>query len=106
MQRQRRQLDAPGLQRRKQRRGEMQSRRRRRHGARPLGKEGLVILAVLGVALGPALDVGGKRHDAQRVQRRQQFGPGEREPDGSGFAYLDSDRIGGVVFELIQRSAA
>jgi catechol 2,3-dioxygenase-like lactoylglutathione lyase family enzyme len=24
-------------------------------------------------------------------------------PDGSGFAYLDSDRIGGVVFELIQR---
>jgi len=24
-------------------------------------------------------------------------------PDGSGFAYLDSDRIGGVLFELIQR---
>jgi hypothetical protein len=23
--------------------------------------------------------------------------------DGSGFAYLDSDRIGGVLFELIQR---
>ncbi len=23
--------------------------------------------------------------------------------DGSGFAYLDSDRIGGVIFELIQR---
>ncbi len=26
-------------------------------------------------------------------------------PDGSGFAYLDSDRIGGVPFELIQRPA-
>jgi len=24
-------------------------------------------------------------------------------PDGSGFAYLDSDRIGGVLFELIKR---
>lgn len=24
-------------------------------------------------------------------------------PDGSGFAYLDTDKIGGVVFELIQR---
>jgi len=24
-------------------------------------------------------------------------------PDGSGFAYLDSDRTGGVIFELIQR---
>ena len=26
-------------------------------------------------------------------------------PDGSGFAYVDSDRIGGVSFELIQRPA-
>ncbi|MDD5082074.1 MAG: VOC family protein [Dehalococcoidales bacterium] len=26
-------------------------------------------------------------------------------PDGSGFAYLDSDRTGGVMFELIQPSA-
>ena len=25
-------------------------------------------------------------------------------PDGSGFAYLDSDKIGGVFFELIQRA--
>lgn len=24
-------------------------------------------------------------------------------PDGSGFAYLDTDKIGGVIFELIQR---
>ena len=24
-------------------------------------------------------------------------------PDGSGFAYLDSEKIGGVLFELIQR---
>jgi len=24
-------------------------------------------------------------------------------PDGTGFAYLDSDRVGGVVFELIKR---
>ena len=23
--------------------------------------------------------------------------------DGSGFAYLDSDKVGGVIFELIQR---
>jgi len=26
-------------------------------------------------------------------------------PDGSGFAYLDTDRTGGVIFELIQRPA-
>jgi len=26
-------------------------------------------------------------------------------PDGSGFAYLDTDRTGGIVFELIQRAA-
>jgi catechol 2,3-dioxygenase-like lactoylglutathione lyase family enzyme len=27
---------------------------------------------------------------------------GFKREDGSGFAYLDSDRIGGVIFELIQ----
>ncbi len=27
---------------------------------------------------------------------------GNRRPDGSGFAYVDSDRIGGAMFELIQ----
>jgi 4-hydroxyphenylpyruvate dioxygenase-like putative hemolysin len=27
-----------------------------------------------------------------------------RREDGSGFAYLNSDRVGGVVFEMIQRS--
>jgi len=26
-----------------------------------------------------------------------------RREDGSGFAYLDSDKVGGVVFEMIQR---
>jgi len=30
---------------------------------------------------------------------------GFARPDGSGFAYLDSDRIGGVIFELIQEPA-
>jgi methylmalonyl-CoA/ethylmalonyl-CoA epimerase len=30
---------------------------------------------------------------------------GFRREDGSGFAYLDSDRIGGTMFELIQRPA-
>ena len=30
---------------------------------------------------------------------------GMTREDGSGFAYLDSDRIGGVIFELIQRPA-
>jgi methylmalonyl-CoA/ethylmalonyl-CoA epimerase len=29
---------------------------------------------------------------------------GFTRPDGSGFAYLDSDRVGGVIFELIQRA--
>ncbi len=28
---------------------------------------------------------------------------GFTRPDGTGFAYLDSDRVGGVIFELIQR---
>jgi catechol 2,3-dioxygenase-like lactoylglutathione lyase family enzyme len=28
---------------------------------------------------------------------------GFTRPDGTGFAYLDSDKVGGVVFELIQR---
>ncbi len=30
---------------------------------------------------------------------------GFTRPDGSGFAYLDSDKTGGVIFELIQRPA-
>ena len=30
---------------------------------------------------------------------------GFTRPDGTGFAYLDSDRVGGVVMELIQRPA-
>jgi len=30
---------------------------------------------------------------------------GIKREDGSGFAYLDSDRIGGTMFELIQRPA-
>ena len=30
---------------------------------------------------------------------------GFKREDGSGFAYLDSDRIGGTIFELIQRAA-
>ncbi len=28
---------------------------------------------------------------------------GFTRPDGTGFAYVDSDRVGGVIFELIQR---
>ncbi len=28
---------------------------------------------------------------------------GFTRPDGGGFAYLDSDKVGGVIFELIQR---
>ncbi len=28
---------------------------------------------------------------------------GRKREDGSGFVYLDSDRIGGAIFELIQR---
>ncbi len=28
---------------------------------------------------------------------------GFTRPDGTGFAYLDSDRVGGVIFELIRR---
>jgi methylmalonyl-CoA/ethylmalonyl-CoA epimerase len=27
-------------------------------------------------------------------------------PDGSGFAYIDSDRVGGVIIEMIQRPKA
>jgi catechol 2,3-dioxygenase-like lactoylglutathione lyase family enzyme len=30
---------------------------------------------------------------------------GIKREDGSGFAYLDSDRIGGAMFELVQRPA-
>ncbi|MGE5252894.1 MAG: VOC family protein [Planctomycetaceae bacterium] len=29
---------------------------------------------------------------------------GFTRPDGAGFAYLDSDKVGGVIFELIQRA--
>jgi methylmalonyl-CoA/ethylmalonyl-CoA epimerase len=29
---------------------------------------------------------------------------GFTRPDGTGFAYLDSDKVGGVIFELIQRA--
>jgi len=46
-------------------------------------------------------DLEGSVEEAERrgLQVIQEF---TRE-DGSGFAYLDSDRIGGVIFELIQR---
>jgi catechol 2,3-dioxygenase-like lactoylglutathione lyase family enzyme len=30
---------------------------------------------------------------------------GFTRPDGTGFAYVDSDRVGGVIFELIRRPA-
>ncbi len=40
-----------------------------------------------------------KEAESQGLQVTQSF---TRE-DGSGFAYIDSDRIGGVIFELIQR---
>jgi methylmalonyl-CoA/ethylmalonyl-CoA epimerase len=29
---------------------------------------------------------------------------GFSRPDGTGFAYVDSDKVGGVIFELIQRA--
>jgi catechol 2,3-dioxygenase-like lactoylglutathione lyase family enzyme len=29
---------------------------------------------------------------------------GFTRPDGTGFAYVDSDKVGGVIFELIQRA--
>ena len=29
---------------------------------------------------------------------------GFKRPDNSGFAYIDSDKVGGVIFELIQRA--
>lgn len=42
----------------------------------------------------------------ESVHKAEQAGfqvtQGFARPDGSGFAYLDSDRTGGVIFELIQ----
>ncbi len=40
-----------------------------------------------------------KEAEAQGLKVTQGF----TRQDGSGFAYLDSDQVGGVVFELIQR---
>jgi len=47
------------------------------------------------------LEEGKKKAEEAGLKVIQSFS----RPDGSGFAYLDSDRIGGVLFELIQRPA-
>jgi methylmalonyl-CoA/ethylmalonyl-CoA epimerase len=46
-----------------------------------------------------SLEEGKKKAEEAGLKVIQSFS----RPDGSGFAYLDSDRIGGVLFELIQR---
>jgi methylmalonyl-CoA/ethylmalonyl-CoA epimerase len=48
-----------------------------------------------------SLEEGRKKAEEAGLKVIQSFS----RPDGSGFAYLDSDRIGGVLFELIQRPA-
>ena len=45
------------------------------------------------------LEEGKRRAEEAGLKVIQSF----TRPDGSGFAYLDSDKIGGVPFELIQR---
>ena len=49
----------------------------------------------------PNLEEGKRKAEEAGLKMIQSF----TRPDGSGFAYLDSDRIGGVPFELIQRPA-
>ena len=49
----------------------------------------------------PNLEEGKRKAEEAGLKVIQSF----TRPDGSGFAYLDSDRIGGVPFELIQRPA-
>ncbi|MDH4264610.1 MAG: VOC family protein [Deltaproteobacteria bacterium] len=48
-----------------------------------------------------SLEEGKKKAEEAGLKVIQSFS----RPDGSGFAYLDSDRIGGVLFEQIQRPA-
>lgn len=45
------------------------------------------------------LEEGKKRAERAGLKVIQGF----TRPDGTGFAYLDSDKVGGVIFELIQR---
>ncbi len=47
------------------------------------------------------LEEGKKKAEEAGLKVIQSF----TRPDGSGFAYVDSERIGGVSFELIQRPA-
>jgi catechol 2,3-dioxygenase-like lactoylglutathione lyase family enzyme len=47
----------------------------------------------------PDLAEGKRRAERSGLKVTQGF----TRPDGTGFAYLDSDRVGGVIFELIQR---
>jgi catechol 2,3-dioxygenase-like lactoylglutathione lyase family enzyme len=47
----------------------------------------------------PDLEEGKKRAEGSGLKVIQGF----TRPDGTGFAYLDSDKAGGVIFELIQR---
>ena len=49
----------------------------------------------------PNLEEGKRKAEEAGLKVIQSF----TRPDGGGFAYLDSDRIGGVPFELIQRPA-
>jgi len=49
----------------------------------------------------PSLEESKRNAEKASLKVTQSFS----RPDGSGFAYVDSDRVGGVVFELIQRQA-
>jgi methylmalonyl-CoA/ethylmalonyl-CoA epimerase len=44
-----------------------------------------------------------KKCETEAEKRGLKVVQGIKREDGSGFAYLDSDRIGGAMFELIQR---
>lgn len=45
-----------------------------------------------------------KRSIGEAERRGSKVTQGFMREDGSGFAYLDSDKIGGVIFELIQKA--
>ena len=49
----------------------------------------------------PSLEEAKKTAEKTGLQVTQSFS----RPDGSGFAYLDTDKTGGVIFEMIQRQA-
>src|SRR3546814_14359535 len=76
-----------------------------RHRAGAAREDGLIVAAVARIAGLVALDVGRQRHDAVRLQRRQQGAVAAPEGDGDLAALALGDHLGGEIAAETGRAA-